>query len=138
MKPSDFFTRSKANEGEKLPLSLPDGTPTDEWLLIRGVDSDEFRDALDEHRRTILANSAIKDEAERAELNRAAGLKLHCALVVGWSFDAEFTDEALKEFFKEAPHLAIEVDNFASDRKRFFRKRSENSAKDLLSLPSIS
>lgn len=138
MNPSDFFTRSKANEGEKLPLSLPDGTPTDEWLLIRGVDSDEFRAALDEHRRTILANSAIEDEVVRAEQNRAAGLKLHCALVIGWSFDAEFTDKALEEFFKEAPHLAIEVDSFASNRQRFFRKSSTNSQKDLLSLPSTS
>lgn len=130
MKPSDFFTRSKANEGEKLPLSLPDGTPTDEWLLVRGIDSDEVREALDEHRRTVLANAAIEDEAERAEANRSAGLKLQCALVMGWSFDADFTSEALEEFFKEAPHLAIEVDNFASNRKRFFRKGSTNSAKD--------
>lgn len=130
MKPSDFFTRNKANEGEKLPLSLPDGTPTDEWLLVRGIDSDEVREALDEHRRTVLANAAIKDEAERAEANRSAGLKLQCALVMGWSFDADFTSEALEEFFKEAPHLAIEVDNFASNRKRFFRKSSTSSAKD--------
>lgn len=130
MKPSDFFTRSKANEGEKLPLSLPDGTPTDEWLLVRGVDSDEVREALDEHRRTVLANAAIESEAERAEANRSAGLKLQCALVMGWSFDADFTSGALEEFFKEAPHLAIEVDNFASNRKRFFRKSSTNSAKD--------
>lgn len=130
MKPSDFFTRSRANEGERMPLSLPDGTPTDQWLMIRGVDSDEFRAALDEHRRAILANAAIKDEAERAEQNRIAGLKLHCALVMGWSFDTEFTQEALQEFLTEAPHLAIEVDNFASNRKRFFRKSSTNSARD--------
>lgn len=130
MKPSDFFTRSKANEGERMPLSLPDGTPTDEWLLIRGIDSDEFRAALDEHRRAVLANAAIEDEAERAEKNRQAGLKLHCALVMDWSFDAELTQDALQEFFTEAPHIAIEVDSFASNRKRFFRKGSASSAKD--------
>ena len=122
MKPSDFFTRSKANEGERMPLSLPDGTPTDEWLLIRGIDSDEFRAALDEHRRAVLANAAIEDEGERAEKNRLAGLNLHCDLVMDWSFDAELTQDALQEFFTEAPHIAIEVDSFASNRKRFFRK----------------
>lgn len=130
MKPSDFFTRNKANEGERMPLSLPDGTPTDEWLLIRGIDSDEFRAALDEHRRAVLANAAIEDEGERAEKNRLAGLNLHCALVMDWSFDAELTQEALQEFFTEAPHIAIEVDSFASNRKRFFRKGSASSAKD--------
>lgn len=130
MKPSDFYTRAKASEGERLPLSLPDGTPTDEWLLIRGVDSDEFRAALDEHRRAILANAAIEDETEKVEKNRLAGVKLHCALIMGWSFDIECTADALEEFLREAPHLATEVDNFASDRRRFFRKRSTDSAKD--------
>lgn len=130
MKPSDFFTRNKANEGERMPLSLPDGTPTDEWLLIRGIDSDEFRAAMDEHRRSVLANAAIEDEAERAEKNRQAGLKLHCALVADWSFEAEFSPEAVEELFREAPHLAIEADNFASNRKRFFRKSSTSSARD--------
>ena len=67
MKPSDFFTRAKANEGERMPLSLPDGTPTDEWLQIRGVDSDEFRVALDEFRRELLVLASVKDEKERAE-----------------------------------------------------------------------
>jgi len=130
MKPSDFFTRSEANDGKRMPLSLPDGTPTDEWLLIRGVDSDEFRAALDEHRRAVVENAAIDDAADRAEANRVSALKLHCALVAGWSFDAELTQKALQELFTEAPHLAAEADSFASSRQRFFRKGSASSAKD--------
>ncbi|WP_045158752.1 phage tail assembly chaperone [Stutzerimonas stutzeri] len=124
MKPSDFFTRAKANEGERMPLSLPDGTPTDEWLLIRGVDSDEFRLAMDEFRRELLALAALKDEKDRADKTQAAQLKLNAALVSGWSFEAEFSDAALLEFLREAPYVAAEVDRFASDRRRFFGKRS--------------
>lgn len=130
MKPSDFFTRAKANEGERMPLSLPDGTPTDEWLQIRGVDSDEFRHAMDEFRRELLALAALKDEKERAEKTQAAQLKLNAALVSGWSFEAEFSDAALLEFLREAPYVAAEVDRFASDRRRFFGKRSTGSPKD--------
>lgn len=130
MKPSDFFTRAKANEGERMPLSLPDGTPTDEWLLIRGVDSDEFRLAMDEFRRELLALAALKDEKDRADKTQAAQLKLNAALVSGWSFEAEFSDAALLEFLRESPYIAAEVDRFASDRRRFFGKRSTGSPKD--------
>lgn len=34
-----FFTRENANEGIELPLLLPDGTKTEHWLRIRGVDA---------------------------------------------------------------------------------------------------
>lgn len=129
MKPSDFFTRAKANEGERMPLSLPDGTPTDEWLLIRGVDSDQFRVALDDFRRELLVLASVKDEKERAEKTEAARLKLNAALVIGWSFDAEFSEAALLEFLRESPYITAEVDRFASDRRRFFGKRSTGSVK---------
>lgn len=130
MKPSDFFTRAKANEGERMPLSLPDGTPTDEWLLIRGVDSDQFRVALDDFRRELLAAASIKDEAEKAEKTEAARLRMNSALVIGWSFDIEFTDDALLELLRESPYITAEVDRFASDRRRFFGKRSTSSPTD--------
>ncbi|MBF0675592.1 phage tail assembly chaperone [Pseudomonas sp.] len=130
MKPSDFFTRAKANEGERMPLALPDGTPTDSYLVIRGVDSDLFRQALDDHRRDVLAASSIKDEAERKEAVKASQLRLVAALVIGWSFDAEFTEAALLELLREAPYIADAADRFASDRRRFFGKSSTDSAKD--------
>jgi len=130
MKPSDFFTRAKANEGERMPLSLPDGTPTDEWLQIRGVDSDHFRHALDEFRRKSLSAASLKDLEEKAEKAEAARLELNAALVIGWSFDAEFSEAALLEFLRESPYIAAEVDRFASDRRRFFGKRSTGSPKD--------
>lgn len=129
MKPSDFFTRAKANEGERMPLSLPDGTPTDEWLLIRGVDSDQFRSALDDFRRDLLTFASVKDEQEKADKTEQARLKLNAALIIGWSFEAEFSESALLEFLRESPYITAEVDRFASDRRRFFGKRSTGSAK---------
>jgi hypothetical protein len=129
MKPSDFFTRAKANEGERMPLTLPDGTATNEWLLIRGVDSDQFRLALDDFRRGLLTFASVKDDKEKAEKTEAARLRLNAALIIGWSFDAEFSEAALMEFLRESPYITAEVDRFASDRRRFFGKRSTNSAK---------
>ncbi len=56
--------------------------------------------------------------------------KLNAALVIGWSFDAEFSEAALLEFLRESPYIATEVDRFASDRRRFFGKSSTGSPKD--------
>lgn len=129
MNPSDFFTRAKANEGERMPLALPDGTPTDEWLLIRGVDSDPFRVAMDDYRREMLVIASLKDETAKAQRTEQARIKLNAALVIGWSFEAPFTEQVLHELLRESPFIASEVDRFASDRRRFFGKRSTNSAK---------
>lgn len=111
-----------------MPLALPDGTPTDEWLLIRGVDSDQFRAALDDYRRDALTIAATKDQAEKAEKSEQSRLRLNAALVIGWSLDADFTEAALLEFLRESPYITAEVDRFASDRRRFFGKRSTISA----------
>lgn len=127
---SDFYTRKKAGEGEKLPLRLPDGTPTDEWLLIRGIDSDEVRLASDRYRRAVLLNAAIEDEVERERKNRDELYRLQASHIAGWSFSEEMTEEALIELLREAPYIGDEADRLASDRTRFFRKGSTNSEKD--------
>ena len=44
----DFSIRQRANDGRRIALSLPDGSPTDHWLQIRSRWSDAFRQARDE------------------------------------------------------------------------------------------
>ena len=53
-----FFTRENANEGIELPLLLPDGTKTEHWLRIRGVDADGFRKAEARSKRKMLEIAA--------------------------------------------------------------------------------
>lgn len=138
LSPSDFFTRTKANEGVKMPLSLPDGTPTDEYLIIRGVDSDVYRKANDKRMRRAIEISKIEDDEEREAALKELTTETLVSLVAGWSFEEECTPEAVRELLYEAPHIADAIDVFAVDRKRFFgkpqgsslntRKRSSDSA----------
>src|SRR5690606_26407498 len=97
-----FYTREKANEGIKLPLHLPSGEPTEHWLRIRGVDSDEFRLAEAESRRDAFRVASIEDPRERAKAIEDAKIDLLAHLVIEWSFDKECTLEAVKEFLREA------------------------------------
>ncbi|MGI0119686.1 phage tail assembly chaperone [Zooshikella sp. RANM57] len=118
-----FFTRQKANEGIKLPLSLPDGTPTDEYLMIRGIDSDHYQTAINEAKRAIFAKSS-KDTSDYDPAE--AELDVLVSLVAGWSFEEELTPENIKNFLKEAPQIAKQIDKLAGDRALFFGKKQSS------------
>lgn len=115
-----FMTRSKANEGHKLPLYTADGTLSAHWLQVRGVDSDTFRKAQTRQHRRIAELAAMEAE-EREEAIIEATLDMQAALVAGWSFDMECTPDNVKAFLREAPQIAAEVDKFASRRSFFFK-----------------
>lgn len=122
-----FFTRERANEGVVIPLYSPDGTKTEHWLRIRGVDSDVFREAEANSKRDAFRVASIEDIVERGRAIKEAKLDLIASLVMEWSFDKECTFEAIKEFFRQAPQIADAVDQVASKRALFFEKRSSSS-----------
>ena len=129
----DFFTREKSNEGILVPLNLPDGTPTEHWIKIRGIDSDAFRKAEAESKRKLmefardLADKKLTPEQER-EARQAfvdqSRLELIAALAFEWSFPVELNKEMITKFLTEAPNQADILDRLAYDRVAFFKKKS--------------
>lgn len=122
-----FFTRERANEGVEVPLYTPDGSKTEHWVRIRGVDSDLFREAEANSKRDAFHVASIEDTVERAKAIQDTKLNLIAALVISWSFEKECTLDNVKEFFRQAPQIADAVDQVASKRALFFAKRSSNS-----------
>lgn len=132
--PDDFFSRQKANDGIKLPLYLPDGSKTDEFLLVRGIDSDEFRQAESRANMDLLMlmqkDRNEKDASKKSEVATARNenkTRMISSLVADWSFEAECSEENVMQLLREAPHIADEVDRVAGDRKRFFSLPSVTS-----------
>lgn len=123
-----FFTRQRANEGIEVPLFLPDGTPTEHSLRVRGVDSDNFRQADAAARRGLLASAVDGDGAKLASAAVEARLDTLAALVVSWTFEKECTPANVKEFLREAPQIAEQIDRLAAKRSLFFKLGSPNSA----------
>lgn len=123
-----FFTRENANEGIEVPLLLPDGSRTEHWIRIRGVDADAFRRAEARSKRRMLEVAAEKDEDRRDAAIEDARLALLAALVAGWSFDNPCTEAEIKRLFREAPQIAEQVDRAAYDRARFFGNSSKASS----------
>ncbi|NYZ69108.1 hypothetical protein H0A36_24105 [Endozoicomonas sp. SM1973] len=119
---TDFFTREKANEGKKIFLTLPDGTPTEEYLIIRGIDSDHYQATNNEVMRNFMLKSSQDEEYSELE----ARLDIWVSLVAGWSFEQACTPENIKQLLREAPQIAKKVDELSSNRNFFFGKEQSN------------
>lgn len=126
-----FFTRQTANEGVELPLYYPDGTKSEHWLKVRGVDSDQFRQAETIAKRKSMEIAQVEDIQERAEMVREAELSCIASLIAGWSFDQELTQANIMNFLREAPQIADMVNRFAAQRTEFYRKKSNSSSTGL-------
>lgn len=123
-----FFTRQRANEGARLDLTLPDGTPTEDFIMIRGVDSDAYRDALQAMNKRVLELSKdpnVRDKARGVFADETD--KLVGSLIISWSFEDPVNDETIAKLFKEAPQIRNSIDALATKRSLFFRKTSTPS-----------
>ena len=124
----DFYTRDKANEGQRLPLRTPDGQPTDHWLQVRHVWSDAFQSAeeasMREIQERIVALGDKAADADIAKAKREGTNRLLASLVSEWSFDEPCTPDAVAAFLDKAPQIAEQINRFAADAKRFFGSES--------------
>lgn len=113
-----FFTREKANEGIKLPLSLPDGSPSGHWLMIRHIDCDEFRKKDFEMKRRLVYDSK-KTSFDGVTAEQQA--ELLSVLIASWSFsDVECNDENKIQLLIEAPQIADEINRVSVINSLFF------------------
>lgn len=133
-----FNVADLSNEGVKMPLFLPDGTETTQYLLVGGGDSKAFKAAQARANRDLLRLAQAKqvnkkkrqeanegeDVAQDAREREAIIQRQVAALVVGWSFPEECTPENVLNFLQSAPQIQQQVDEFAGDRANFFAKPS--------------
>ncbi|MCU9931170.1 hypothetical protein OFL77_27950, partial [Escherichia coli] len=73
-----------------------------EYLIVRGLDSDEFNAALVDKRRENARILTLPPE-EQKEAAEEAELALIASTVCGWSFDEDYSLEAVLELLREAP-----------------------------------
>lgn len=116
-----FFTRSRANAGKKLPLQQADGSPSDEWLLVVGAESDAYIGALED----------LNEELSSDKVSKATLVKLYARLVIDWSFahgddPVPCTHENVVMFLTESPGVAGEIAQLIRDRKSFFSPDRES------------
>jgi hypothetical protein len=119
-----FRTRDKSNEGVKIPLVNP-GTGEVEWIKIRGIDSDIFREANLVSLRKALDISALKSEEERKAAAEKERLELMATLVIDWSFDEPCVHDEIVKVLKNSPIIADAINHKAANRSLFLEKKSK-------------
>lgn len=130
-----FNVKAKSEEGIEMKLSLPDGTETEHYLVIRGSDSPTFKKALARNQRKQMELMKLQSNGKKKVDAGAMAMKqeknqreLVATLVVGWSFAEDCTPEAVSKFFENSPQIQEQVDEVAAERRHFFNKPSNNSA----------
>ncbi len=124
MKLTDFFFADQHESGSKMPIPLPSGKDSGEWLRVVGVACDRgvaagrdyaraYQAARDELA-SLDAECKAKNDWTRynSEMNwktDALNDALALEIVTGWSFDNAFSREALHELLKQYKGLSTLV-----------------------------
>lgn len=122
-----YFTRQAHNEGVRLYIAAPDGSETQDWVEIRGIESDIFRETRNQSEAELYASlSGITDTKERIakieSVREDARLKLLASLVIAWSFEEDCTQENITQLLVEAPFIADFIDKKSASVKDFIKK----------------
>lgn len=116
MRATDFHTKEKHNKGTKVLLDAPDGTKTEEFLVLLGRDSEAFRKGQAKYRDRMIS---AKSEGVEFDSHKE-GIELTASAVVGWSFEEPCTKEAVCDLLTNAPYILDKLDAELYDNKRFF------------------
>ena len=124
MKLTDFYFADKNEAGTMMPILLPSGEDSGEWLQVMGPDCDAAikagREYTSAYRRLQDAMSdldkACKEKEDWTEYNeqlhyRVEPLNRALAeeLVIGWSFDDEFSQGAVRTLLSQYRGLSEAV-----------------------------
>lgn len=127
MQLSDFYFESKAVEGTHMPIPLPNGVDSGEWLNVMEPSADVAQKAnwafLFAYQAKIEELEPLKGDKTRyaVTLNEACeelNLQLALEVVNGWSFDEPFSRDALAELFRQYKSLANVVAGYQSERRK--------------------
>lgn len=124
LKLSDFYFADKHAAGSKMPIVLPSGEDSGEWLQVRGPDCDDSVKASRAYTRALFAVddqlAGLKSEAEtsknwynynvaKEDNTRDLNIEFISEIVIGWSLDEEFNHENLRCLLLQFPGLIDQV-----------------------------
>lgn len=124
MKLTDFYFADKNEAGTMMPILLPSGEDSGEWLQVMGPDCDAAikagREYTTEYRRLQDSLSELdakcKEKGDWTEYNEQLNygveplnIALAVKIVTGWSFEDEFSKEAVHKLLTQYRGLAEAV-----------------------------
>ena len=118
MRPQDFYVRQRAEEGRRVDLSNPDGTPSGHWMVVRSVLSSQYEEAFKQISRAALGEvmqiASAGDKAAIAlmtkTLRRNRKARLVASLIADWSFDCDCSEQEKTRLLVSAPRLRRQIE----------------------------
>ena len=120
----DFYFADRHAKGSRMPILLPNGEESGEWLQVIGPDCDAAvlagraytaairkldEDLLPLEKECEALGNYAKYNDQRSYRVEDLNKQLAQELVIGWSFDDEFSKEALAELINQYRGLAMAV-----------------------------
>lgn len=138
MELKDFFFADKHAAGTVMPIPLPNGEDSGEWLRVIGPACDDGVKAGRDYSRAYTAirgelaplDAKCKEMNDWSSYNAEMNWKadelndaLAVATVIGWSFDEPFSKDALQKLLNEYKGLGtIVAKHFNDSRKSLAEK----------------
>ena len=138
MKLSDFYFEEKALVGKKMPILLPNGEDSGEWLNVVNPDADAAvkagRAFIIAYRRGLARfeelEKAAKETGDYTEYNMAVNelaedlnRQLAAEVVNGWSFDEPFSKDAFNKLLDQFKALGTQVAAFHNAERKALQEK---------------
>lgn len=126
MTPEDFYLDTKKlDEGVRLPLRGPTGKITEHWLQVRSLWSDGYQQEMTA---ALRGQYEANPGGDLPKTEREIVKTFRHLLVTAWSFEQEFSREAVKALLDNNPSVASSVVEVAGRDTLFFPDTGGNSS----------
>mgnify|MGYP003652351720 FL=1 len=112
----ELYTADAHEEGAEIRILSPvDGKETDFYIMVKGIDSKSYREAVRAYHRKLI------NKEDGGEID------LLIAITKGWrgleskGKDVKFTAKLAKDLYVNAPNIASQVDTFVAARRNFIK-----------------
>lgn len=132
MELKDFYFEDKAMIGERMPIRLPDGTDSGEWLNVISPTADVAmragRDFMFAYQAKVAELEPLKEDKTKYaillndfcnDINR----QMAASIVNGWSFSEPFTREAFMQLLTQYSSLGNMVAEFQADQRKKMQEK---------------
>ncbi len=128
----DFYFEEKAQIGEHMPIMLPDGSDSGEWLNVISPSADAAvkagRAFLFAYQAKVAELEPLKEDKTKYavlmndacnELNKQMALEI----VNGWSFSEPFSKDGLRDLLGQYQALGNMVAEFQSNQRQALQEK---------------
>ncbi len=124
MPQSDYYLdKEKKKSGVRMPLFAPDGSLSQDFIMVKWAWCDEIRAVQNDLKREMRQKFANDEKADPD----AAILDGIVAMVAGWSFKEKATPTRVRAFLNERPDIAERIDILSANTKLFFTSSGVSS-----------